>query len=207
MIPLGSSRRSHVYLAIVLLLALVLFLHAHPHPQSYFLSGPISKLKVQFGLYNASDGLEKKDKRIRERVERMKGYCEAEDAFEREYGRTNLRLARGYEGKSILLTVIITNILQALMKECAYCFKRSCEVNSSLSLLLVVVVSFSNACMDNSLIVSAVTKGHQVWENEIWFHKFWEWLTEFAGEDVEIKEVNGAAPGKHSSSVLGNVHR
>lgn len=31
----------------------------------------------------------------------MKGYCEAEDAFEREYGRTNLRLARGYEGKSV----------------------------------------------------------------------------------------------------------
>lgn len=106
----------------------------------------------------------------------------------------------------LLLTMIITNVLQALMKECAYCFKRSCEVNRSLSLLLVVVVSFLNACMDNGLIVSAVTKGHQVWKNEIWFHKFWEWLTEFAGEDVEIKEVNGAAPGKHSSLVVGNVH-
>lgn len=135
MISLGSSRRPHVFLAIVLSLALVLFLHAHPHPQSYFLSGPISKLKVQFGLYNASDGLEKKDKRIRERVERMKGYCEVEDAFEREYGRTNLRLARGYEGKSMQLTAITTNVLQALMKECAYCFKRSCEVNRSPSLL------------------------------------------------------------------------
>lgn len=136
----------------------------------------------------------------------MKGYCEAEDAFEREYGRTNLRLSRGYEGKSMQLTAITTNVLQALMKECAYCFKRLCEVNRSPSLPLVVVVSVPNTCMDNSLIVSAVTKGHQVWENEIWFHKFWEWLTEFSGEDVEIKEVNGAAPGKHSSPVLGNVH-
>lgn len=112
MISLGSSRRPHVFLAIVLSLALVLFLHAHPHPQSYFLSGPISKLKVQFGLYNASDGLEKKDKRIRERVERMKGYCEVEDAFEREYGRTNLRLARGYEGSHERMRLLLQKIMR-----------------------------------------------------------------------------------------------
>lgn len=104
------------------------------------------------------------------------------------------------------LTMIITNILQALMKECAYCFKRLCEANHSPSLPLAVVVRSSNAYMDNSLTISAVTKGHQVWQNEIWFHKFWEWLTEFAGEDVEIKEVNGAAPGKDSSQSLGNGH-
>ncbi|KAE8537735.1 hypothetical protein D1P53_005791 [Cryptococcus gattii VGV] len=167
MIPLGSPRRLHVILAIVLSVALVLFLHAHPHPQSYFLSGPISKLKVQFGLYNASDGLEKKDKKIRERVERMKGYCEAEDAFEREYGRTNLRLARGYEGSHERMRLLLQKIMRG-------------------------------EPLTISAIGGSVTKGHQVWENEIWFHKFWEWLTEFAGEDVEIKEVNGAAPATGS---------
>ncbi|ADV20148.1 hypothetical protein I305_01227 [Cryptococcus gattii E566] len=167
MISLGSSRRPHVFLAIVLSLALVLFLHAHPHPQSYFLSGPISKLKVQFGLYNASDGLEKKDKRIRERVERMKGYCEAEDAFEREYGRTNLRLSRGYEGSHERMRLLLQKIMRG-------------------------------EPLTISAIGGSVTKGHQVWENEIWFHKFWEWLTEFSGEDVEIKEVNGAAPATGS---------
>ncbi|KAL0250672.1 hypothetical protein I308_102855 [Cryptococcus tetragattii IND107] len=167
MISLGSSRRPHVFLAIVLSLALVLFLHAHPHPQSYFLSGPISKLKVQFGLYNASDGLEKKDKRIRERVERMKGYCEVEDAFEREYGRTNLRLARGYEGSHERMRLLLQKIMRG-------------------------------EPLTISAIGGSVTKGHQVWDNEIWFHKFWEWLTEFAGEDVEIKEVNGAAPATGS---------
>ncbi|KGB74594.1 hypothetical protein I307_02196 [Cryptococcus deuterogattii 99/473] len=167
MIPLGSSRRSYVFLATVLSLALVLFLHAHPQPQLYFLSGPISKLKVQFGLYNASDGLEKKDKKIRERVERMKGYCEAEDAFEREYGRTNLRLARGYEGSHERMRLLLQKIMRG-------------------------------EPLTISAIGGSVTKGHQVWKNEIWFHKFWEWLTEFAGEDVEIKEVNGAAPATGS---------
>lgn len=107
---------------------------------------------------------------------------------------------------SLGLKMIIINALQALMRECAYCFKRSCEASRSPSLPLAVVVSSSIANMNNSLIVSAVTKGHQVWQNEIWFHKFWEWLTEFAGEGVEIKQVNGAAPGKDSSPSLGNGH-
>jgi hypothetical protein len=28
--------------------------------------------------------------------------------------------------------------------------------------------------------------------------KFWEWLNEFVGEDVEVTSVNGAAPGERS---------
>lgn len=40
-----------------------------------------------------------------------------------------------------------------------------------------------------------MTKGHQVNKNEIWFHKFSEWLQDFIGEDVTVREVNGAAPG------------
>ncbi|OXG24589.1 hypothetical protein C366_00118 [Cryptococcus neoformans Tu401-1] len=167
MIPLGSPRRSHVLLAILLSLALVFFLHIHHHPQSHFLSGPISKLKVQFGLYSSSGGLEKKDKGIRQRVDKIREYCEAEDAFEREYGRTNLRLTRAYEGSHERMRLLLQKIMRG-------------------------------EPITISAIGGSVTKGHQVWQNEIWFHKFWEWLTEFAGEDVEIKEVNGAAPATGS---------
>lgn len=41
----------------------------------------------------------------------------------------------------------------------------------------------------------AVTKGHQVYPNEVWFHKFGEWLQDFVGPNVSVHEVNGAAPG------------
>ena len=37
---------------------------------------------------------------VRKNVERLVDVCKAEDAFEVEYGRTNLRLTRGYEGES-----------------------------------------------------------------------------------------------------------
>ncbi|AAW40735.1 expressed protein [Cryptococcus deneoformans JEC21] len=167
MIPLGSPRRSHILLAALLSLVLVLFLHTHHHPQSHFLSGPISKLKVQFGLYSSSDGLETKDKGIRKRIDKIRGYCEAEDAFEREYGRTNLRLSRAYEGSHERMRLLLQKIMRG-------------------------------EPLTISAIGGSVTKGHQVWQNEIWFHKFWEWLTEFAGEGVEIKQVNGAAPATGS---------
>jgi hypothetical protein len=31
----------------------------------------------------------------------------------------------------------------------------------------------------------------------VWVWKFWEWLNDFVGEDVEVTSVNGAAPGEH----------
>jgi hypothetical protein len=43
--------------------------------------------------------------------------------------------------------------------------------------------------------LTAVTKGHQVEKDEIWFHKFTLWLQEFVGDRVTVHEVNGAAPG------------
>lgn len=45
-------------------------------------------------------------------------------------------------------------------------------------------------------LIGAVTKGHQVYQNEIWFHKFGEWLQDFVGSNVTVHEVNGAAPGE-----------
>ncbi|ODO08911.1 hypothetical protein L198_00650 [Cryptococcus wingfieldii CBS 7118] len=49
-----------------------------------------------------------------------------------------------------------------------------------------------------SAIGGSITKGHQVDKSEIWFHKFWEWLRDFAGDNVEIVEINGAAPATGS---------
>lgn len=35
-----------------------------------------------------------------------------------------------------------------------------------------------------------------MYDNEVWVWKFWEWLNDFVGEDVEVTSVNGAAPGE-----------
>ena len=32
-------------------------------------------------------------------------------------------------------------------------------------------------------------------KDEIWFHKFGDWLRDLVGADVTVHEVNGAAPG------------
>ena len=45
-----------------------------------------------------------------------------------------------------------------------------------------------------------VTKGHQVNKDEIWFHKFGDWLRDLVGTDVTVHEVNGAAPGMSNFS-------
>lgn len=48
--------------------------------------------------------LAQSDPGVRRRIKRMKGLCKADNVFEAEYGRTNLRMSRGYEG--MLLSAI-----------------------------------------------------------------------------------------------------
>lgn len=47
---------------------------------------------------STASGLEATDAGVRKRIARMRKVCAVENQFEREYGRTNLRLSRGYEG-------------------------------------------------------------------------------------------------------------
>ncbi|WVQ96344.1 hypothetical protein IAU59_003448 [Kwoniella sp. CBS 9459] len=167
MFALPTSRRPHLFLGVLAGVALILLLHNVYTPRASlipFVSRPIRPSDTDEA---AVQGLESEDYRVRNRVERMRGFCEAEDPFEREYGRTNLRLSRAYEGSHQRLRQLL---LKALRGE-------------SLTI---------------SAIGGSVTKGHQVWVNEIWFHKFWEWFNEYVGSDVQVTEVNGAAPATGS---------
>ncbi|WWC95233.1 hypothetical protein V866_002091 [Kwoniella sp. B9012] len=166
MLALPASRRPHLFLALLSSIALVLFLHNSYHPH-YAMIKPPSLFQSDSDKPKAYTGLEADDLNVRRRVERMRGYCEGEDPFEKEYGRTNIRMTRAYEGSH-------HRIRQFLHK------------------------ALRGENLTVSVIGGSITKGHQVWVNEIWFHKFWEWLNDFVGNDVEVTEVNGAAPATGS---------
>ena len=86
------SRRSALLLGAVSLLLVVALLHAGVRNQPAYLSWatPASSA-IPAPLVHA-------DKTVRRRVKKLVNMCDAEDPFELEYGRTNLRLSRGYEG-------------------------------------------------------------------------------------------------------------
>nr|XP_019009028.1 uncharacterized protein I206_05668 [Kwoniella pini CBS 10737]OCF47809.1 hypothetical protein I206_05668 [Kwoniella pini CBS 10737] len=96
MIPLPASRRPHLFLAILSVIALLLFVQNSYHPGSALLkpSFPYSRPDVSEDY----TGLEAEDHNVRSRVERLREFCGRENAFEREYGRTNIRMSRAYEG-------------------------------------------------------------------------------------------------------------
>ncbi|WVQ82440.1 hypothetical protein IAT38_004568 [Cryptococcus sp. DSM 104549] len=160
-----SSRRPHIFLGLLSGIAL-LFLHNIHQPRPSLIPNPFSRSRPQSASVGGN-GLEAEDYRVRGRVERMQGFCEEQDPFEREYGRANLRLTRAYEGSH-------HRIRQLLHK----------------------------ALRGEPLVISAVggsvTKGHQVQKDEIWFHKLWEWFNDYTSEDVEVTEINGAAPATGS---------
>ncbi|WWC93165.1 uncharacterized protein L201_008133 [Kwoniella dendrophila CBS 6074] len=165
MFTLPASRRPHIFLAILAVIALTLFIHTTYHPQLPSFESTYSG--VDKTTQKTYEGLEADDLGVRGRVERMRSYCEREDPFEKEYGRTNIRMTRAYEGSH-------HRIRQFLHK------------------------ALRGEHLTASVIGGSITKGHQVWVNEIWFHKFWEWLNEFVGEDVGVTQVNGAAPATGS---------
>ncbi|WRT69354.1 uncharacterized protein IL334_006338 [Kwoniella shivajii] len=163
---LPASRRPHVFIAALSIVALVLFLH---NTQQTGLSSWSSPL---FGSHPTTSslenvGLEAEDHVVRGRVSRMKTFCEKENPFEKEYGRTNIRLTRAYEGSHYRLQQFIHKALRG-------------------------------EALTISAIGGSITGGHQVQRDEIWFHKFREWLNTFFGNDVDITEVNGAAPATGS---------
>ncbi|WWC65517.1 uncharacterized protein I303_108135 [Kwoniella dejecticola CBS 10117] len=96
MIPLPASRRPHLFLGVLSLIALWLFVQNSYHPGSALLkpSFPYSHPEEP----NEYAGLEAEDLGVRSRVERLRSVCQGENAFEREYGRTNIRMSRAYEG-------------------------------------------------------------------------------------------------------------
>lgn len=51
------------------------------------------------------------DPEVHQRVERLRQECLSQDPFEKEYGRTNLRLSRAYEGESSRQTKLIERFL------------------------------------------------------------------------------------------------
>nr|ODN82567.1 hypothetical protein L203_05376 [Cryptococcus depauperatus CBS 7841] len=57
-------------------------------------------------------GLEKDDRQIQSRVERMRGFCKREKGFEKEFGRTNIRLSRSYEGSHWRTRLLLQKILR-----------------------------------------------------------------------------------------------
>ncbi|OCF40181.1 hypothetical protein I317_06005 [Kwoniella heveanensis CBS 569] len=170
MFAIPASRRP-LFLGLLGSVALILLLHNVYTPRASlipFISRPIRPFDPDDGQpTNLPLGLETEDYRVRDRVERMRGFCEAEDPFEREYGRTNLRLTRAYEGSHQRLRQLLHKALRG-------------------------------EALTISAIGGSVTKGHQVWVNEIWFRKFWEWFTDYVGSDVQVTEVNGAAPATGS---------
>lgn len=92
---LPSSRRIHVLLAVITCLILGFILHF-----TYQLGASVTVPRPE----TASKGaLPHTDHRVQARVDRLRGICVEDDPFEREYGRTNLRMSRGYEGDSYCL--------------------------------------------------------------------------------------------------------
>ncbi|WVQ77182.1 hypothetical protein IAR50_006865 [Cryptococcus sp. DSM 104548] len=155
-------RRPHLFGGALLALACLLVLH-----QTYTPHGVLSASFPKQHSYTPTHGLETSNQDIRQRLARMRDVCEAENPFEREYGRANLRLSRAYEGSHERMRLFLQKILRG----------------ESLTI---------------AAIGGSITKGHHVDKSEIWFHRFWEWLRDFAGESVEIVEINGAAPATGS---------
>jgi hypothetical protein len=91
------SKRPHLLLGLLTGIAALFFLHNIYQPRPSFLPVPFwnSKTVVDDALL----GLEAQDYRVRDRVRRVRDFCDADDPFEAEYGRTNLRMSRAYEGR------------------------------------------------------------------------------------------------------------
>ncbi|KAK8870123.1 hypothetical protein IAR55_000693 [Kwoniella newhampshirensis] len=166
-LPVSPSRRPHIFLAVLLGIAFILFLHNIHQPRPSFFPNPFHSPTVGSSDVSHSTGLEVEDYRVRDRVVRMRGYCEREDGFEKEYGRTNLRLTRAYEGSHHRFRRLLHKVLRGEP--------------------LII-----------SVIGGSITKGHHIEKDEIWFHRFREWFDDYVGEDVQITEVNGAAPATGS---------
>ncbi|KAL7421921.1 hypothetical protein Q5752_003693 [Cryptotrichosporon argae] len=103
---------------------------------------------------------------VKRRVAEVEARCVGEDEWEKEYGRTNLRLSRGYEGSHQRVRDFLAKLL------------RGEDVTIS-------------------TIGGSVTAGHHVWDNEVWFYKFGEWLDSWFPSS-SIRKVNGAAPATGS---------
>jgi hypothetical protein len=87
-----SARRPHLFLALLLGVATLLFVHNALDPSG--LGVPQQPVVLEGGRFHD------KDPKVVQRTEKMASFCSAEDPFEKEFGRTNLRLSRGYEGES-----------------------------------------------------------------------------------------------------------
>ncbi|WWD15584.1 hypothetical protein CI109_100006 [Kwoniella shandongensis] len=167
-IPVSPSRRPHALLALLSGIVLILYLHNTHQPRPSFIPNPFwGSPSTSTSGKGGIVGLEEDDYRVRDRIERMRGYCEIDGELEKEYGRTNLRLSRAYEGSHHRFTRFLHKALRGEP--------------------LVI-----------SVIGGSITKGHHVEKDEIWFHRFWQWLDDYVGEDVQVTEVNGAAPATGS---------
>jgi hypothetical protein len=82
-------RRPHLLLSLFLAV-LILAIHQRHNAQSHIaaLFAPnIPPEQMMIGVYD-----------VQQRLNRFKNTCEEDDTFEKEYGRTNLRMSRAYEG-------------------------------------------------------------------------------------------------------------
>ena len=87
------SRRSGILLGALSLLVVIAVLHAGARNHPAYLSWPPASDVKNVPLVH-------KDEAVRRRFDALVNLCAADDPFELEYGRTNLRLSRGYEGAS-----------------------------------------------------------------------------------------------------------
>jgi hypothetical protein len=114
--------------------------------------------------------------------------CHEDDPFDAEYGRTNLRMTRAYEGKQRRCCPLIPGSLYRLQQ-----FVRKALAGPEITVSVIGGSSKSRTVFE----LTTVTKGHQVNADEIWFHKFTQWLEGFVGDTIKVHWINGAAPGKY----------
>lgn len=96
---LAPSRRLPIFLAFLSTIATVVLLYRFNRPRQNLI--PFLSSATSTG---SLDGTHEGDYRVRARVERLRLLCGTDDPFEREYGRANLRMSRGYEGETYLMS-------------------------------------------------------------------------------------------------------
>jgi hypothetical protein len=83
-------RRPHIVLSILFLASVFILLHQRQNAQYQYTK--------YFGSQTQND-LAQMDHKVQARVDGLRRYCAAEDDFEEQYGRMNIRMSRAYEGR------------------------------------------------------------------------------------------------------------
>lgn len=91
---LAPPRRPLIVLSVIVLLAIILFISSHHEPTT----AKLEKWLPSIGPNNAEAQWHRG---VRRRTNALRQKCAEPDVFEKMYGRTNIRMSRGYEGESV----------------------------------------------------------------------------------------------------------